>query len=205
MRPGLLALLLLGASAVRAEDRLGLELDTSVGLGAPLAAICFDLGCPGAPVFSLRAGYALGRSGSLGLRAEAAPGPRGASICFTSCTDSGGYQSAAVLLDAMAHTLGDTQFVAAAALGIGRLIRLQCACETLYDTHGSRLPVLELALGLRTYSFLPAGLHAGLEARYAVMFGAESAGYAPAGQPAEPTIHRRVESLALSLVLGASL
>jgi hypothetical protein len=100
------------------------------------------------------------------------------------------------------HTIGTAQLISGLAVGVGRLIRLQCGCSEEYDTHGTGLPVLEFALGGRWY-FLPS-MHVGIEGRYAAMFNAESAGGTCCGPPI-PQKGLTVSSIQLAVMLGASL
>jgi hypothetical protein len=106
-------------------------------------------------------------------------------------------------MDARLHTLGRTQLVGDVAFGVGRLVRLQCRCSEQYDTHGSRLPVLEIALGVRSY-VVPDTVHIGIEGRYSAMFNAESAGSTVFGPPVAQT-GLTVSAVAASVVVGASL
>jgi hypothetical protein len=75
------------------------------------------------------------------------------------------------LFDGRLHTIGTTQLTIGTALGVSRLIHLQCHCEEVYEATGARLPTIEFALGARTY--LPP-FYLGAEARYSAMFGADS-------------------------------
>ena len=208
MRLRLFFVLVCIATAGWANEKLGLEVDATVGPILALTDLCRDSGCPSPPAISVRAGYEFLPFGSLGLRLAGVLGPEGSgTVCGAGrdCSNVAGYRSGSVLLDARLHSLGATQIVGGVGIGLARLIRLQCNCGEEYDTHGSALPVLEIALGVRTY-LLPGTIHVGVEARYSAMFGAESAGStATSVGPAFPKTDVTVSSIGASLVLGASL
>jgi len=205
MRLRLLIALVCSAPASWAGERLGLEAESTLGPIWAMTGLCRNYGCPSPLAISIRAGYEFVSFASFGLRADGALGPEGSgSVCGTStCGDTAGYRSGSLLLDARLHTLGVTQLVGGIAIGVGRLIRLQCSCSEQYDTHGSGLPVLEIALGVRTY-VVPRTLHIGIEGRYSAMFNAESAGATFFGPPVAQT-GLTVSAVAVSVVMGVSL
>ncbi len=205
MRSLLFVALVCSAPASWAGERLGLEVESTLGPIWALTDLCRGYGCPSPLTTSLRAGYEFAPFASVGLRAAAALGDEGRATCGggVNCSFVAGYRSASLLLDGRLHTLGTTQLVAGVAVGIGRLVRLQCNCSEQYDTHGSGLPVLELALGVRTY-VVPRTLHIGIEGRYSAMFNAESAGSSALGPPVRQT-GLTVSAVAASFVVGVSL
>jgi len=191
MRLRLVFALVCSAPASWAGERIGLEVESSAGLNWALTDQCRYTSCPSPLGLSIRAGYEFVPFASVGVRAEAILGPEGRATCGggVNCSYVAGYRAASLLLDARVHTLGATQLVAGAAIGIGRLIRLQCACSEQYDTHGSRLPVLEIALGVRMY-VVPQTVHIGIEGTYSAMFNAESAGATFNGPPVANRVDR---------------
>jgi hypothetical protein len=201
----LLVGLLCIAPASWAGDKLGFEVESGVGARFAKTGLCSNYGCPAAPAVAIRVGYELVPFASLALRADAGLGPKGSGrVCGGStCYGIDGYRSGSLLLDARVHTLGVTQLAGGVAVGVGRLVRLQCACSEQYDTHGTALPVLEIARGVRTY-FVPQTVHVGIEARYSAMFNAESAGATFAGPPRAET-GVTVSAVAASFVMGVSL
>jgi len=205
MRLGLFFVLACSAPASWAGEKLGVEAEYTMGVIWPLTGLCGGYGCPSPLALSLRAGYEFVPFASLGLRAEGVLGPEGSGrVCGTSSCDAiAGYRAASLLLDTRLHTLGATQLVGGVAIGVGRLIRLQCRCSEQYDTHGSRLPVLEIALGVRTY-VVPGTVHIGIEGRYSAMFNAETAGSTVFGAPVAQT-GLTLSAVAASVVMGASL
>jgi hypothetical protein len=204
MRLSLFAALVCGAPASWAGERLGLEAEYTMGPTWALTALC-GYGCPSPLAISLRAGYEFVPFASLGFRAEGVLGPEGSgTVCGgNNCNGIAGYRAASLLLDARLHTLGVTQLVGGLAFGVGRLVRLQCRCSEQYDTHGSRLPMVEIALGVRMY-VVPQTVHIGIEGRYSAMFNAESAGATFNGPPIAQS-GLTVSAVAASFVMGASL
>ena len=139
------------------------------------------------------------------LRADAALGSEGSGrLCGgPNCEGIAGYRAGSLLLDAQLHTMGSTQLVGGVAFGVGRLVRLQCNCSEDYDIHGSGLPVLEIALGVRT-DVVPRTVHLGIEGRYSAMFNAEPAGSTVFGPPV-PQTGLTVSAISASFVMGVSL
>jgi hypothetical protein len=205
MRLGLLVALVCSAPASWAGEKLGVEAEYTMGPIWALKDRCGVYGCPLPLAISVRAGYEFVRFASLGLRAEGVLGPEGSGrVCGgNNCNDIAGYRAGSLLLDARLHTLGVTQLVGSVAFGVGRLIRLQCSCGEQYDMHGSGLPVLEVALGVRSY-VVPDTVHIGIEGRYSAMFNAESAGSTVFGPPVAQT-GLTLSAVAASVVVGASL
>jgi hypothetical protein len=205
MRLRLVFALVCSAPASWAGGRIGLEVESSAGLNWALTDQCRYTSCPSPLGLSIRAGYQFVPFASVGVRAEAILGPEGQATCGggVNCSFAAGYRARSLLLDGSVHTLGATQLVGGFAVGVGRLVRLQCDCSEQYDTHGSGLPVLEIALGVRTY-VVPRILHIGIEGRYSAMFNAESAGSTALGPPVMQT-GLTVSSIGASLVVGASL
>ena len=205
MRLRLFIVLVCSAPAGWAGERLGLEAEYGMGPIWALKDRCSVYDCPLPLAISLRAGYEFVPFASLGLRAEGVLGPEGSgTLCGGSgCNYVAGYRAASLLLDARLHTLGVTQLVGGVAIGVGRLIRLQCSCGEQYDMHGSGLPVLEIAVGVRTY-LVPKTVHIGIEGRYSAMFNAESAGSTALGPPVAQT-GLTLSAVAASVVMGASL
>lgn len=205
MRLRLCIALLCSAPATLAADKLGLEAEYGMGPIWAVTGLCSNSGCPSPLGISVRAGYELLPYASLGLRGAAVLGPEGSGrVCGTSnCENVAGYRAASLLLDARLHTVGVVQLSGGLAVGVGRLIRLQCNCSEQYDTHGSGLPVLQVALGLRAY-VVPQTVHVGIEGRYQAMFNAESGGATSLGPPV-PQTGLTVSSVGLSFVVGASL
>ena len=205
MRLRLLVALVCSAPASWAGERLGLEAESSAGPIWALTDICRNYDCPSPVGLSIRAGYEFAPFASVGVRAAAALGSEGRATCGggVNCSSAAGYRAASLLLDGRVHTLGATQLVGGVAVGLGRLVRLQCNCSEQYDTHGSGLPVLEIALGVRIF-VVPRILHVGIEGRYSAMFNAESAGSTALGPPVMQT-GLTVSSISASLVVGASL
>jgi hypothetical protein len=205
MRLPLLIALVCSAPASWAGERLGLEAESAIGPSWAITGLCHNYDCPSALGIAIRAGYEFVPFASIGLRAAGVLGPDGSGrICATSnCDDVAGYRAGSVLLDARLHTLGVTQLVGGVAIGVGRLVRLQCRCSEQYDTHGSGLPVLEIALGVRTY-LVPRTVHVGIEGRYSATFNAESGGATFSGRPVAQT-GLTVSAVAASFVMGVSL
>jgi hypothetical protein len=204
MRLCLLAALVCSAPASWAGEKLGVEAEYGMGPIWPLTSLC-GYGCPSPLAISVRVGYEFVPFASLGLRAGGVLGPEGSGrVCGgNNCNDIAGYRAGSLLMDARLHTLGRTQLVGDVAFGVGRLVRLQCRCSEQYDTHGSRLPVLEIALGVRSY-VVPDTVHIGIEGRYSAMFNAESAGSTVFGPPVAQT-GLTLSAVAASVVVGASL
>ncbi|MFL5309387.1 MAG: hypothetical protein ACJ79H_02925 [Myxococcales bacterium] len=205
MRVPLFVALVCSAPAGWAGETLGLEAEYTIGVIWPLTSLCRGYGCPSPLAVSVRAGYEILPVASIGLRGTGVLGPEGSGrVCGTSSCDSiAGYRAGSLAVDARLHTLGTTQLVGGIALGVGRLIRLQCGCSEQYDTHGTRLPMVEIALGVRTY-VVARTVHIGVEGRYSAMFNAESAGATFFGPPVAQT-GLTVSAIAASFVMGASL
>jgi hypothetical protein len=199
----LFAALLSGPASWAAGQQLGLELDTSAGATWPLTDRCRTYGCTSPPTIAFRAGYELLPFASIGLRAAGLFGPTGRAYCPGPNLCGGAYRAWSVLLDGRFHTLSTTQLTFDAAFGISRLISLQCQCEELGETTGSRLPTLEFALGARTH-LAAAPVYLGLEVRYSAMFGADSFQLDSFSRRI-PQGGLVVSSVAASLILGASL
>jgi hypothetical protein len=196
---------LLSAPSWAADEKLGLEVEASIGPSWPsLTGLCNVEGCAVPPTVALRVGYELVPFASVGLRGAAALGPQGRDFCPGPTLCDGSYRAWSILVDGRLHTVGTTQLTFGAAFGLTRLISLQCQCEEVYQATGSKLPTLEFALGGRTY--LPGlPIHVGLEARYSAIFGAES-GYATEfGPPGRVSERLVVSSIAVSFVVGTSL
>ena len=208
MHARLLILAICCASAVRANDKVGVDAEFAAGPVWALPQHCdAGFGCPTAIGISLRAAYAVAEFASVGLLGAAVLGPEGiGSACNagSQCAQFAGYRAASLLVDGRVHTLGGTQVFAGLALGVGRLIRLQCNCSEEYDMHGSALPVVELGLGIRTY-VVPRIVHLGIEGRYSAMFGATFGGSTCCGGASATPVTLTVNSLRLALSIGASI
>jgi hypothetical protein len=209
VRLRIIAALVTCAPAVLADEPRQTQIEFGVGPVWSLTSLCRGYGCPSPVGISFRGAYEFAPLASIGIRGRAILGPEGiGTVCGTAGCDSyQGYRALSVLVDGQVHTIGVTQAVGTIAVGIGRLIRLQCNCSEQYDTHGTALPVLEIGLGFRTY-VVPSTIHVGIEARYSAMFNAETGGTTCCG----PTVERlsahgglTVSSVALSLTLGAAL
>jgi hypothetical protein len=205
MRLGFFFAATLAASTSWAADqKLGIELEASAGPIWSLAGQCQPWGnCGTPPDVVLRVGYELLSFASVGARASATLGPTGRTFCPGPILCGGAYRAWSILFDARLHTIGTSQLTIGTAVGVSRLISLQCRCEEIYETTGARLPTIEFALGVRTY--LSGGpIHLGVEGRYSAMFGADSPLTDPLSGRAVPNT-MTVSSIAALFVLGSSL
>jgi hypothetical protein len=199
-----IATLVVAPASWAQEQKLGLDVDASIGPSWALAGACTAYGCAVPPTVALRVGYDVVPFASVGLRAAAVLGPTGRDYCPGPTLCKKAFRAWSVLVDGRLHTLGTLQLTFDTAFGLTRLISLQCGCEEVYQTTGSRLPTLQFALGGRAYlSHLP--IHLGLEARYSAMFGADSAYSDVSFGRRIPQSGLVVSSIAVALVAGTSL
>jgi hypothetical protein len=202
----LVIVLVCAAPAVRALEKVGAEVEVGLGPVWAETGFCQYYGCPVAFGVSARVGYAFATFASLGIRAGAALGPEGSEmVCgggTPTCPFAEGHRATSILLDGQLHTLGWIQLVGGLGFGVGHLIRLQCNCSEQSARHGSGIPALELAVGVRAY-LVPDTLHIGVAGKYAAMFNVESLDIMKT--PPTPVTGITVSTVGLVFSVGASL
>ena len=142
MQTLILALLIAGPVLADA-DRL--ELSASGGWSWPSGEITGGYGHPSAPFAAIRVGYQVARFVTIGVRAEGVLGAEHA-------VGYSGNRAYAVLAEVQLHTTGRWQLTAAGGVGVGTITRLAGSDSEYGELRGSRLPVVELALGTRVFA-----------------------------------------------------
>lgn len=157
MRIPLAVLLVASFPAWAADKKVGISVEAGLGWSSTILT-CQGRDCPDAPLASLRLAYNFGLF-SIGARGAAAFGPEGLESHGANVTNPpgpvGGYRSSSLLLELGAHTPGTTQATFVFGAGLGHLVRLQCYCDEQSDQHGSGMPIVSFAIGVRTFALSP--------------------------------------------------
>jgi hypothetical protein len=206
MRIPLAVLLVASFPAWAADKKVGISVEAGLGLSSTILT-CDGRDCPDAPLASLRLAYNFGLF-SIGARGAAAFGPEGLEShgSHTTGGPAGGHRWSSLLLELGAHTPGTTQATFVLGAGLGHLVRLQCNCDEQGDQHGSGMPIVALAIGVRTFALSPSRtFFLGAEVRAEEWFDAESSGgFSYSGHPV-PVSGLRNTFVSLAGSIGLSL
>jgi hypothetical protein len=207
MRIPLAVLLVASFPAWAADKKVGISVEAGLGLSSTILT-CDGRDCPDAPLASLRLAYNFGLF-SIGARGAAVFGPEGLDVHgatpYYPHGPAGGYRSSSLLLELGAHTPGTTQATFGLGAGLGHLVRLQCYCNEQYDQHGSGMPIVALAIGVRTFALSPSRtFFLAAEARAEEWLNAETRGAAYGG-PSVPSSRLPNTFVSLAGSIGLSL